>query len=60
MLIDTSETLKLCQKAMKHPDQQVKDAGESVMSWIVVYLRHKSIMVPQPLEQAYKTLDRVR
>lgn len=55
--METATALSVCHSALKHPDPVVQAAGESVLSALVVTLRHERVVLPAELEEHYKLIE---
>jgi hypothetical protein len=57
MIKPTVGLVKLCHAGMLHANDEVRDAAESVLSYVVLFLKHKEVPVPEALEGHIKTLE---
>lgn len=58
MIINTLDALRLCQRGVKNSNPAVAIAAESVLSFVVLHLKHKRVQLPDALVAHHKTLER--
>lgn len=55
-IITTSELLRLCLEHQGSDDTAVRDAADSLRSYLVLHLRHRSVVIPDNLRTHYDLL----
>lgn len=55
-VVQTTDTLTMCQWAVRSRNQAITNAGESVMSYVVLKLRDFRFELPSELEGFYATI----
>lgn len=59
MIITTSRALRRCQIALREKrDQRTVDAAETILSWLMRYLRAESASLPSELQGHYDALPK--
>lgn len=57
MVRQTASLLRACQLGAHHNDPSVRTAAESVISYLVLHLKHKQCPIPDELAGHVKTLE---
>lgn len=55
-VVDTAATLRLCQQGLQAGDASVVEAAETMMSALVLHLRHPQALVPDDTKFALQAL----
>lgn len=57
VVIDVTRTLRLAQQCLQAPDAQVAASAESVVSYLVLHLKHSKAPVPARLQPHVERLE---
>lgn len=57
-IVSTNEALRLVQRGVVADDEQVQASAESVLSYIVLHLKHSKVSLPAELKPHMSVLER--
>lgn len=55
-IIKTADTLRMVHAGLAHPSERINNCAESVLSVLILNLRHPEIVLPESVVDVYLTL----